>query len=90
MKPARKLLSSREKQINMSRTDQVRDIGGRKELFIDEAPVASMKNVRLTMNAPYQDHEPVFLPQAPWEYRIHPYATVMREGDVLSALVPGL
>ncbi len=66
----------------MSPTDRVRDIGSHKELFIDEAPIASMKNVRLTMNAPYQDHEPVFLPEAPWEYRIHPYATVMREGDV--------
>ena len=62
-------------------TDQMRDIGGQKELFIDEAPIASMKNVRLNMNTPYQDHEPVFLPEAPWEYRIHPYATVMREGD---------
>lgn len=46
----------------MNQTNIVRDIGGRKELFIDEAPIASMKNVRLTMNAPYQDHEPVFLP----------------------------
>ena len=66
----------------MTQSQQVRDIGGHKELFLDEAPIASMKNVRLTMNAPYQDHEPVFLPEAPWEYRIHPYATVMREGDV--------
>lgn len=66
----------------MSQTDKVRDIGNHKELFIDEAPIASMKNIVLTMNAPYQDHEPVFLPEAPWEYRIHPYATVMREGDV--------
>ena len=65
----------------MDQTKKVRDIGGHKELFIDEAPVAAMKNVRLTMNAPYQDHEPVLLPQAPWEYRIHPYATVLREGD---------
>ena len=40
-----------------------------------------MRNVRLTMNAPYQDHEPVLMPEAPWEYRLHPYATVMREGD---------
>ncbi len=66
----------------MSHTDEVHDIGSHKELFIDKAPIASMKNVILTMNAPYQDHEPVFLPEAPWEYRIHPYATVMREGDV--------
>ncbi len=66
----------------MDQIDKVREIGGHKELFIDEAPITSMKNVRLTMNAPYQDHEPVFLPEAPWEYRIHPYATVMREGDV--------
>ena len=66
----------------MSQTDSIRYIGGHKELFIDEAPIASMTNVRLTMNAPYQDHEPIFLPEAPWEYRIHPYATVMREGDV--------
>ena len=65
----------------MDQTKKVRDIGGHKELFIDEAPVASMRNVRLTMNAPYQDHEPVLLPEAPWEYRIHPYATVLREGD---------
>ncbi len=61
--------------------EQVRDIGGHKELFIDEAPVSAMKNVRLTMNPPYQDHEPVFVPETPWEYRIHPYATVMKEGD---------
>ena len=66
----------------MSQKDQIRDIGSNKEFFIDEAPISSMKNVRLTMNAPYQDHEPVFLPEAPWEYRIYPYATVMREGDV--------
>ena len=66
----------------MSQTDQIREIGGHKELFIDEAPIAARNNVRLTMNAPYQDHEPVFLPEAPWEYRIHPYATVMREGDI--------
>ena len=30
----------------MSQTDKVRDIGSHKELFIDEAPIASMKNVR--------------------------------------------
>ena len=66
----------------MTHSKQIRDIGNHKELFIDEAPIASMKNVILTMNAPYQDHEPVFLPEAPWEYRIHPYATVMREGDI--------
>ena len=66
----------------MNHIDLIREIGSKKELFIDEAPIASMKNVFLTMNAPYQDHEPVFLPEAPWEYRIHPYATVMREGDV--------
>ena len=66
----------------MDQIDKERDIGSHKELFIDEATIASMKNVRLTMNAPYQDHEPVFLPEAPWEYRIHPYATVMREGDI--------
>ena len=39
----------------MDQTGQVRDIGGHKELFIDEAPIAAMKNVRLTMNAP--NHE---------------------------------
>ena len=66
---------------NMTQSDQIRDIGTHKELFIDEAPISSMRNVRLTMNAPYQDHEPVLLPEAPWEYRLHPYATVMREGD---------
>ena len=66
----------------MTHPQQIRDIGSHKELFIDEAPIASMKNVQLTMNTPYQDHEPVFLPEAPWEYRIHPYATVMREGDI--------
>jgi hypothetical protein len=65
----------------MGQTEQVRDIGGHKELFIDEAPIAALKNVRLTMNSPYQDHEPVLLPETPWEYRIHPYATVMKEGD---------
>ena len=65
----------------MGKTDQLRDIGSHKELFIDETPIAAMQNVRLTMNAPYQDHEPVFLPEAPWEHRIHPYATVMREGS---------
>lgn len=66
----------------MTHSKQIRDIGNNKELFIDEAPITSMKNVILTMNAPHQDHEPVFLPEAPWEYRIHPYATVMREGDI--------
>ena len=39
----------------MDQTGQVRDIGGHKELLIDEAPIAAMKNVRLTMNAP--NHE---------------------------------
>ena len=74
----------------MTHPQQIRDIGSHKELFIDEAPIASMKNVQLTMNTPYQDHEPVFLPEAPWEYRIHPYATVMREGRCLSPMVSGL
>lgn len=40
----------------MSQTDSIRDIGGHKELFIDEAAIAAMKNVQLTMNTPYQDH----------------------------------
>ena len=67
---------------DMTHTHQIRDIGTHKELFIDEAAISSMRNVRLTMNAPFQDHEPVLLPEAPWEYRLHPYATVMREGDI--------
>ena len=65
----------------MDKKDTVRDIGGHKELFIDEAAISILKGVRLRMNPPYQDHEPVFEPEMPWEYRIHPYATVLREGD---------
>ena len=63
----------------MGSEQDVRDIGSRKQLFIDDAFIASKTSVSLTMNPPYQDHEPVFLPETPWEYRIHPYATVLRE-----------
>ena len=65
----------------MGEKSNVRDIGSHKQLFIDNAFIASSTNVNLNANPPYQDHEPVFVPETPWEYRIHPYSTVLKDGD---------
>lgn len=39
--------------------------------------------VRLTMNTPYQESNPVMVADKPWETGgLHSYNTVMREGDI--------
>jgi hypothetical protein len=57
-------------------------VGSEKQLFMDDRFVAKSDAVTLTMNPPYQDHEPVLVGDRPWEGRIGAYNTVLKEGDL--------
>ena len=72
----------------MDQTGQVRDIGGHKELFIDEAPIAATKNVRLTMNAPnleWSQRQSLLMVAAK---RQLPYRTSLETRYFISSLPP--
>lgn len=57
------------------------DVGSKKQLFIDEKFIESSRGVQLTMNAPYQAPEPIFVPDQPWEKSIGMYSNILKEGD---------
>ncbi len=60
--------------------DHVRNVGSRRQLFMDERFVESAKGVRFEMGVPVQYPEPVLTPDRPWEERgIGGYNTVLRE-----------
>jgi hypothetical protein len=57
-------------------------VGSEKQLFIDDRFIAHSDGITLTMNPPYQDHEPLLLADKPWEGHIGAYDTVLKEGDL--------
>lgn len=61
----------------------VRDLGQHKQLLIDESIVESLDGVTLVMHSPYQDHEPLLVPDRPWEGQVGSYNTIIREDDRL-------
>ncbi len=56
------------------------DVGGNKQLFIDERFIAQADGVRLVMNPPMRDAEPVLTADRPWEpHGITGFTTVMHD-----------
>jgi len=55
------------------------DVGARKQLLFDELFLEQASGVRLQLNRPFQDPEPVLVADQPWERAIHAYNTVMRD-----------
>jgi hypothetical protein len=66
----------------MPETASPTDVGSQKQLFIDDRFIARSEGITLTMNPPYQDHEPLLVGDRPWEGRIGAYNTVLKEGDL--------
>lgn len=57
------------------------EINSHRQLFIDDRLFDYCQGVRLCMNNPVQDAEPVFVPSQPWEKKgMAFYNTVLREG----------
>jgi hypothetical protein len=56
-------------------------VGSQRQLFIDDRFIARSEGITLTMNPPYQDHEPLLVADRPWEGRIGAYNAVLKEGD---------
>ena len=63
---------------------RVIDVGSRKQLFVDEAFIASSRGVRLTMNPPFIDGRCLVTKDQPWEAgaetRICVYGSVVKDG----------
>ncbi|MGD9497297.1 MAG: hypothetical protein AB7Y46_13445 [Armatimonadota bacterium] len=64
----------------MAQTAGIREIGGNKQLFIDEEMVQSMEGVAFTLN-PARRAGPVLFPDAPWEPTGLGYVTVLHDGE---------
>ena len=60
-------------------SDEARDIGTDKQLFVDDQMVASMEGVTFTLN-PARRAERVLAPAEPWESAGVGFCTVVREG----------
>ncbi|MBE9479523.1 MAG: hypothetical protein IMY80_06110, partial [Chloroflexi bacterium] len=64
-----------------TRTSQPVDVGSRKQLFIDDALIASSRKIELTMNPPAKTGERVIVADRPWESGgIGAYCTVLKVG----------
>ena len=57
------------------------DIGGRRQVFIDERFFQNFKGVELTVHPPAKTHELTVAPEHPWEAAIFAYSTVVKDGD---------
>jgi len=64
----------------MAQDAEVREIGGNKQLLIDEDIVQSMEEVQFVLN-PAQRAGPVLFADAPWEPTGLGYVTVLLDGD---------
>ncbi len=56
------------------------DVGGRKQLFIDNKFIESSKNIELTMNPPHQTGEVLIEADQPWELEPTPGAVTEFKG----------
>jgi hypothetical protein len=65
------------------------EIGGRRELFVDQALIQSTNGVELHLHEP-RDAGAVLNFDAPWEGRFCGYATVIHDGDVYRLYYRGL
>jgi len=59
------------------RKSKIIDVGTHKQLLFDELFLDKSSGVKLRMNTPFQDPEPVLVADKPWEQRICGYHTVM-------------
>ena len=64
------------------------EIGSRRELFVDDYLIETMKGARLTLHHP-QPREVAIRFDQPWEGNTSGYPTVMRDGDVLRMIYRG-
>lgn len=53
------------------------DVGARKQLLFDKLFLEQTSGVRLRVNTPFQEPEPVLVADQPWEQGIHAYNTVL-------------
>jgi len=60
---------------------KVKNVGSKKQLFIDEAFFASTHNVKLTMNPPRKTDERTIYPDKPWELLVGEYDSIIKVGD---------
>jgi hypothetical protein len=65
-----------------------RDIGARRELFVDDYLIDSMKGVELRQQHPH-DEGPVLNFDSPWEGAFSAYVTIIHAGDKYQALYRG-
>ena len=74
---------------SLATAQDVTDIGDRRELFVDQVLVESMKNAQLVMHRPHD--EGVVVPfDKPWEGPFCGYATVITDGDLFRLYYRGL
>lgn len=64
------------------------DLGGRRELFVDDFLISSKTNVALTLHEP-RDEGVAFKFDEPWEGQFCAYVTVIRDGDHFRAYYRG-
>jgi len=72
-----------------SQAQEVTDIGGRRELFVDQALIESQENVRLVMHRPHDEGVALAFDK-PWEGGFSGYATVIKDGDLYRLYYRGL
>ena len=62
----------------------VRDIGSRRQLFVDDYLIASMQNLKRSFHAAQKHPSPVMTPEFPWEgVGTAPWPSVYLFGDVV-------
>ena len=59
------------------RKSKIIDVGTRKQLLFDNLFPEKSSGVKLWMNTPFQDPEPVLMADKPWEEQVCSYCTVM-------------
>ncbi len=60
-------------------TKPVLDVGSRRQLLFDELFLEQAVGVRLRVNRPFQDPDPVLVPDQPWEQSVSAYTTVLQD-----------
>jgi hypothetical protein len=69
--------------------EDVVDVGGRRELFVDDRLIDRLSDARLVLHAP-QPREIVLRPDSPWEGIYSGYYTVLSDGDRFRLYYRGL
>ena len=70
-------------------SETVRDLGSRRELFVDHYLIDEMKNVRLELNRPRNEGTVIRFDQ-PWEFPFAGCPTVIRDGDKYHLIYRGM